>query len=52
MMRAQWKNNKYQAYNLWLDPTVARTHNLPHSSQARYNRYTTDVIMTYWLAGS
>jgi hypothetical protein len=23
--------NKYQFYNLWLDPTRARTHDLPHS---------------------
>jgi hypothetical protein len=31
MLRAQRRSNKYQFYSLWLDPTRARTHDLPHS---------------------
>jgi len=28
-------SNKYQSYNLWIDPIGARTHDLPHSRQSR-----------------
>ena len=30
------EKNKYQFYSLWLDPTGARTHDLPHSRRARW----------------
>ena len=31
MLHAKRRNNKYQFYSLWFDPTGARTHDLPHS---------------------
>ena len=49
MLRAYRKSNKYQFYHLWFDPTVTRSHDLPHSKRARSNHYATDAVAFCWM---
>ena len=44
MQHTQRRSNKYQFCSLWFDPIRTRTHDLPHSRQAR-NHYTTNAVI-------
>jgi hypothetical protein len=49
MLRAWWRNTKYQFYNLWFD--VVRVKPIIHRTQDEHtNHYTTDAVIKDWLA--